>query len=51
MLLIAHFDTVFEPASPFQHFVWDGRSDSASGPGANDDKGGIVVILLALQAI
>jgi glutamate carboxypeptidase len=51
ILLVAHLDTVFEPASPFQRFEWDGRSDTASGPGINDDKGGIITILLALQAM
>ena len=51
MLLVAHLDTVFEPNSPFQRFEWDGRSDTATGPGINDDKGGIITILLALQAM
>jgi glutamate carboxypeptidase len=49
MLLIAHLDTVFEPNSSFQSFSRDG--DKASGPGANDDKGGIVIILNALSAM
>ena len=49
MLLIAHLDTVFEENSPFQTFSRDG--DSATGPGVVDDKGGIVVILAALQAM
>ena len=49
MLLIAHLDTVFEPDSPFQHYVREG--DTAIGPGVVDDKGGIIVILSALQAM
>lgn len=49
MLLIAHLDTVFEKDSPFQDFSRDG--DIAVGPGVEDDKGGIVVILSALQAM
>ena len=49
MLLIAHLDTVFEKDSPFQDFARDG--DIATGPGVEDDKGGIVVILSALQAM
>ena len=49
MLLIGHIDTVFEPDSPFQQFVRDG--DTATGPGVVDDKGGIVVILSALEAM
>lgn len=49
MLLIGHLDTVFEPDSPFQTFKRDG--DMASGPGAADDKGGVVTMLLALRAM
>lgn len=49
ILLIGHLDTVFEPGSPFQKFVR--RGDKAEGPGVGDDKGGLVVILSALQAM
>ncbi len=49
LLLIGHLDTVFERDSPFQHFVRKG--DSAQGPGAGDDKGGMVVMLSALRAM
>ncbi len=49
MLLIGHLDTVFEIDSPFQRFVRKG--DFAEGPGAGDDKGGMVVILSALRAM
>jgi glutamate carboxypeptidase len=42
LLLIAHLDTVFEADSPFQKFVR--RGDQAVGPGAGDDKGGMVVM-------
>ena len=49
MLLIGHLDTVFEPASPFQTFRRDG--DKGVGPGANDNKGGMVVMLAALRAM
>ncbi|RYD54323.1 MAG: M20 family peptidase [Sphingomonadales bacterium] len=49
MLLIAHIDTVFEAASPFQKFSRDG--DKAVGPGVVDDKGGIAVIVAALRAM
>ena len=49
LLLIGHLDTVFEENSPFQNFI---RQDSiAFGPGANDMKGGNVVILYALKAL
>jgi glutamate carboxypeptidase len=49
MLLIAHLDTVFEPASPFQTFQRQGSR--AIGPGVGDDKGGMVVIIAALRAM
>jgi glutamate carboxypeptidase len=49
LLLIAHLDTVFEADSPFQTFVRNG--DKAVGPGAGDDKGGMVVIVSALRAM
>jgi glutamate carboxypeptidase len=49
VLLIGHLDTVFEEDSPFQRWVRSG--DSANGPGANDMKGGDVVILYALKAL
>lgn len=49
MLLIAHLDTVFEPDSPFQTFTRKG--DWGEGPGAGDDKGGMVVIVAALRAM
>lgn len=54
MLLIGHLDTVFEPDSPFQTFVREGGAsggDWARGPGAADDKGGVVTMLLALKAM
>lgn len=49
ILLIGHIDTVFEPSSPFQRFERKGRT--AVGPGTSDMKGGVVVILAALQAL
>jgi glutamate carboxypeptidase len=49
MLLIGHLDTVFELSSPFQRFVRNG--DKGTGPGAGDDKGGMVVMLAALRAM
>ena len=49
MLLIGHMDTVFEADSPFQGFSRDGNL--AAGPGIEDDKGGIIVILSALRAM
>ncbi len=49
LLLIAHLDTVFEPDSPFQR--WQRAGDTAHGPGAGDDKGGMAVIVAALRAM
>jgi glutamate carboxypeptidase len=50
LLLIGHLDTVFEADSPFQRFH---RIDEtwAEGPGIDDDKGGMVVIVAALRAM
>jgi glutamate carboxypeptidase len=50
MLLIGHLDTVFELASPFQKY----RVLSpgvAEGPGVNDMKVGLVVMVQALRAM
>ncbi len=50
LLLIGHLDTVFEENSPFQNF--ERINDSiAYGPGANDMKGGDVIVLYALKAL
>ncbi|MGB5162226.1 MAG: M20/M25/M40 family metallo-hydrolase [Thermoanaerobaculia bacterium] len=49
ILMIGHLDTVFEPDSPFQHFRREG--DLGYGPGAEDMKGGNLVILYALKAL
>lgn len=49
LLLIGHLDTVFEPSSPFQTYSREG--DIVTGPGVDDDKGGVAIMLLALQAM
>lgn len=49
MLLIGHLDTVFELDSPFKGYVRSG--DTVTGPGVNDMKGGIVVMIGALRAM
>ena len=49
MLLIGHLDTVFEPDSPFQS--WKRQGNWGAGPGAADDKGGMVVMVAALRAM
>ena len=50
VLLIGHMDTVFEPSSPFQKFERASDQHSA-GPGTDDMKGGIVVMLSALKGM
>jgi len=49
MLLIGHLDTVFEKDSPFQTFTRKG--DIVEGPGVNDMKGGLVIMVGALRAM
>ena len=49
VLLNAHFDTVYGAEHPFQHCeIID--ADRLRGPGVADCKGGIMVLLTALQA-
>ncbi|MDA7765580.1 M20/M25/M40 family metallo-hydrolase [Flavobacteriaceae bacterium] len=50
LLLIGHLDTVFEENSPFQKFRKT-NDNIAYGPGANDMKGGDVVVFYALKAL
>ncbi|MGA8087703.1 MAG: M20/M25/M40 family metallo-hydrolase [Terracidiphilus sp.] len=49
MLLIGHMDTVFEKTSPFQTYSVNGSI--GPGPGVNDMKGGLVIMLYALKAM
>jgi glutamate carboxypeptidase len=49
VLLIGHLDTVFEQDSPFQRFVR--RGAIAEGPGVNDMKDGLVIMIGALRAL
>jgi glutamate carboxypeptidase len=53
ILLIGHMDTVFEPTSSFQSYsiVPGTEGRIATGPGVNDMKGGLVVLLSALKAM
>jgi len=48
-LLTGHMDTVYAADHPFQHGEWL-DADTLNAPGAADMKGGIAVILAALQA-
>lgn len=49
MLLIGHMDTVFEKTSPFQSYSM--KDNIGTGPGVNDMKGGLVIMLFALKAM
>ena len=49
ILIISHIDTIFRKSSSFQKFQRTGNM--GVGPGVNDAKGGIVVILAALKAL
>jgi glutamate carboxypeptidase len=53
LLLIGHIDTVFELSSAFQKYaiVPSSGGKVATGPGVDDMKGGVVVMLAALQAM
>lgn len=48
-LLTGHMDTVYPADHPFQHGRWL-DADTLNAPGAADMKGGIAVILAALEA-
>ncbi len=50
IFIIGHLDTVFEPDMPFTPFTRMNDS-TATGQGANDMKGGDVVVIHALQAL
>lgn len=49
VLLIGHMDTVFEKDSLFQKFVRKG--EIAEGPGTNDMKDGLAIMVAALRAM
>ncbi len=49
MLLIGHMDTVFEKSSSFQSYSVQDKI--GTGPGVNDMKGGLVIMLFALKAM
>ncbi len=53
VLLMGHLDTVFEPESGFLKLIRFAGTpgDSAVGPGTADMKGGLVVIVFALEAL
>lgn len=50
ILLCGHLDTVFSPTTPFQK-MRKLSEDLWNGPGVSDMKGGILVMLMALEAL
>lgn len=50
ILLCGHMDTVFGPEHPFQHCEYFDKRQKLRGPGVADMKGGLVVMLHALEA-
>lgn len=51
VLLCGHIDTVHDPAGSFRELTIDSSGGRALGPGAADMKGGILVAVLALEAL
>ena len=50
--LVSHLDTVFPPEEEQRHgFGWQRVGDRIYGPGTVDNKGGIVVMFLVLEAL
>ena len=50
VLITGHLDTVHDPSGPFQALTRTGTS-RAEGPGAIDMKGGLVIMLHALEVL
>lgn len=50
ILLGGHYDTVFAPSTPFQH-VEEYQKDLWKGPGIADMKGGLAILLTAVEAL
>jgi len=51
LLLSGHLDTVFHPSGPFRTLAVDERGRTAIGPGVVDMKGGILIAIVALEAL
>ena len=51
LLMTGHMDTVFGTDHPFQHVFWREEGQVLGGPGVADMKGGLAVMLAALQAV
>jgi glutamate carboxypeptidase len=51
IMIAGHLDTVHDPAGPFQKLRPGDEPGTVVGPGAVDMKGGILVVLAALEAL
>ncbi len=51
LLLVGHIDTVFHPSDPFNRMVVSADGSTATGPGVVDMKGGLLVAIVALEAL
>lgn len=51
LLFTGHMDTVFGADHAFQHVFWRDEGKVLGGPGVADMKGGLAVMLAALQAV
>jgi glutamate carboxypeptidase len=51
VLLCGHLDTVHDPRGPFQRLELSADRRRATGPGAADMKGGLLVAVAALEAL
>lgn len=51
VLIAGHLDTVFDPAGPFQRMEISGDARTATGPGVVDMKGGLLIAVVALEAL
>lgn len=51
ILLSGHLDTVHDPAGPFRELTISADGRTATGPGCVDMKGGLVILVAALEAL
>ncbi len=51
LLLVGHLDTVHDPGGPFRELSVSPDGARATGPGAADMKGGILIAIAALEAL
>ncbi|GIK19015.1 MAG: M20 family peptidase [Leptolyngbya sp. PLA2] len=51
VLLVGHLDTVHDPAGPFRELTVGADGRTATGPGCVDMKGGLVILVAALESL